>query len=256
MKICVRCHEDCSNRPRVKDPDGRYICKACLEKALAAKRAAEQAAPPPPEDEPPDFSLEGDDDIFALDDVTDLSASATAVTPGASYSTVAAPTGGGSAATTQPCPTCGAAIPRQALVCRVCNARTGWDEKGRKAYAASQRRTRGGPSYAPLITFGAVSLGVLALTALVWNHSDAAALAVLLLAGYASVIYVVVVVCAFIDEVIHGVLSLCCSPYQIYWVFWRSENGWVMSLFGTRLLAVACLWVLSGRFGDEWAASP
>lgn len=29
-KVCVVCGEDCSARPRVKDPEGRYMCKACL----------------------------------------------------------------------------------------------------------------------------------------------------------------------------------------------------------------------------------
>lgn len=31
-KVCVRCGQDCSDRPRVKDDQGRYCCKACLEK--------------------------------------------------------------------------------------------------------------------------------------------------------------------------------------------------------------------------------
>lgn len=30
-KICFLCHQDCSDRPRVKDSRGRYLCKACDE---------------------------------------------------------------------------------------------------------------------------------------------------------------------------------------------------------------------------------
>lgn len=44
-KVCVRCGQDCSDRPRVKDVSGRYCCKACESKkpAAASERAAEEA---------------------------------------------------------------------------------------------------------------------------------------------------------------------------------------------------------------------
>ncbi len=32
-KICVICGEDCSGRPRIKDPKGRYYCRKCHESA-------------------------------------------------------------------------------------------------------------------------------------------------------------------------------------------------------------------------------
>lgn len=44
-KVCIRCGEDCSNRPRVKDKQGRYTCEACLAKAKAAVAAAAAPAP-------------------------------------------------------------------------------------------------------------------------------------------------------------------------------------------------------------------
>ena len=59
-KICIRCNQDCSAKPRTKDPAGRYTCKSCLEQAqLAAKNvpriaAPRQAAPPAARPDEPD----------------------------------------------------------------------------------------------------------------------------------------------------------------------------------------------------------
>lgn len=46
-KICIRCGQDCSKRPRTKDLQGRYTCRDCLEKAQkqAAAPAHQMAAP-------------------------------------------------------------------------------------------------------------------------------------------------------------------------------------------------------------------
>ena len=35
MKICRICQEDCSDRPRIKDPKGQYYCKSCYASARA-----------------------------------------------------------------------------------------------------------------------------------------------------------------------------------------------------------------------------
>ncbi len=46
-KICVVCSANCAGRPRVKDPKGRYYCRACYEelqqKAIEDSRAGEAA---------------------------------------------------------------------------------------------------------------------------------------------------------------------------------------------------------------------
>ncbi|MBL9030590.1 MAG: zinc ribbon domain-containing protein [Phycisphaerae bacterium] len=51
-KVCVVCGQDCSNRPRMRDPNGRYTCRSCLD--ASAKKAAPKAsgpkAPAPVED--------------------------------------------------------------------------------------------------------------------------------------------------------------------------------------------------------------
>ncbi len=53
-KICVICGEDCSGRPRIKDPKGHYYCKSCHEKVnqrLEGHRAADESARAAPADE-------------------------------------------------------------------------------------------------------------------------------------------------------------------------------------------------------------
>ncbi len=40
-KICVLCQQDCHDRPRIRDNEGRYFCKACLIRRKA-KQLAEQ----------------------------------------------------------------------------------------------------------------------------------------------------------------------------------------------------------------------
>jgi hypothetical protein len=50
-KICVVCGCDCSTRPRVKDPRGRYYCKPCYDlksARLVSGDAAAGGSPPPP----------------------------------------------------------------------------------------------------------------------------------------------------------------------------------------------------------------
>lgn len=42
-KVCVNCGQDCSNRARSKDTQGRYVCQPCIE---AAKASASTARPP------------------------------------------------------------------------------------------------------------------------------------------------------------------------------------------------------------------
>lgn len=51
-KVCIDCGQDCSNRPRVKDARGRYLCKACeAARARAASPHQAQSQPQPPADE-------------------------------------------------------------------------------------------------------------------------------------------------------------------------------------------------------------
>ncbi|MCA9274001.1 MAG: hypothetical protein KDA31_13270 [Phycisphaerales bacterium] len=125
VRVCQACGKDCSGQPRIKDKKGRYLHKACYEKALAkAKKrqpvevmaprkrpaaAAATAVPVPTRQaEPTDiYGLEDDalglggDDMFADMPAADPNAAA--------------------------CPECGSAIPGGSVLCTVCghNFQTG-----------------------------------------------------------------------------------------------------------------------------------
>lgn len=45
-KVCVICKQDCSGRPHVKDKQGRYACRACVEKKQAKTAAAKAPQQP------------------------------------------------------------------------------------------------------------------------------------------------------------------------------------------------------------------
>ena len=44
VRVCQACGKDCSGQPRIKDKKGRYLHKACYEKALAKANAARPEA--------------------------------------------------------------------------------------------------------------------------------------------------------------------------------------------------------------------
>jgi predicted Zn-ribbon and HTH transcriptional regulator len=105
-KICIRCGDDCSDRPRLKDANGRYMCKACAARegrappvpAAPAERAipATTVAPRTPADLGP----------ITLDDNADNADDASAI-PLASD-------------TPSPCPKCKATMPAGAVLCVAC----------------------------------------------------------------------------------------------------------------------------------------
>jgi hypothetical protein len=81
-KVCILCGADCSKRPRVKDAQGRYSCKECLERHT-------QTAPPPADDLIPS-------DLLAIE-------------------ASAAPAAG-----LQVCPNCQSSMPHGAPICIQC----------------------------------------------------------------------------------------------------------------------------------------
>jgi hypothetical protein len=45
-KVCVHCGVNCEGRPRVKDADGRYACKACFDRIAAGDQSNAAATAP------------------------------------------------------------------------------------------------------------------------------------------------------------------------------------------------------------------
>ncbi len=84
-KICIVCGEDCSTRPRVKNPRGEYACRVCADTA-ASKGVVSPQSP----------SGGGEDDLLAdlIGDAVDHMGDA--------------------------CPTCGVVLPQDAVICTHC----------------------------------------------------------------------------------------------------------------------------------------
>lgn len=96
-KICIRCGQDCSAKPRTKDTQGRYACKACADAATRPKAAA---APVPAETDPD----------------ADLMAALMAQTK---------------PDITESCPSCGSGLAPGAVICTICgyNKQSGKSQK-------------------------------------------------------------------------------------------------------------------------------
>lgn len=60
-KICIVCGECCDQRPRVKDPKGRYFCRACYEKALQEKKRRKAKGQDKPQSDHLDPNAPSDD---------------------------------------------------------------------------------------------------------------------------------------------------------------------------------------------------
>jgi len=142
-KICVVCGESCEDRPRVKDPRGRYFCRPCYEKALAKKRIQRERnqTDPPSKGSGADAetgaasaqrggALDADDwESSLLDDLDAGANDAAEDTNGErplradgndedeDNSATAASTGG-------VCPNCGADFPLAAVICVNCGFNT------------------------------------------------------------------------------------------------------------------------------------
>jgi hypothetical protein len=75
VKSCVRCGTDVTHQPRVRDPNGRYLCQPCVDavKAQRAAKATASVAPSPPaEPAPSDADFE---DASAVLDLAPVKAS-------------------------------------------------------------------------------------------------------------------------------------------------------------------------------------
>ncbi len=108
VRVCQACGKDCTGQPRIKDKKGRYLHKACYEKALAKakrKKPVEVLAPPAPENDDL-YALEGADLGLGEDMLGDIPAHD--------------PNGAS-------CPDCGSAAHAGAVLCTVCghNFQTG-----------------------------------------------------------------------------------------------------------------------------------
>ncbi len=122
-KICVKCGTDCSGKPRTKDGQGRYTCKACFD---AAAKAAKPVAKPAPKPAP--AAAPEPDDAAIMASLLESSPSSL----------------------TEMCPSCGSGMSQGAVICTICgyNKQTG---------RAASVKVDKGPSKAATMALGAAS---------------------------------------------------------------------------------------------------
>ena len=123
-KTCVTCGLDCSGKPRVKDAQGRYMCRACLDRAGVKKSSEQKGA----DADARDASVKA-----AVARATAKSPQAAARATAAGFDTAddagADLAGLAVASETAPCISCGLPIAPAVVVCPSC----GFNKRTRKA---------------------------------------------------------------------------------------------------------------------------
>jgi hypothetical protein len=206
-KICIRCRQDCSGKPRTKDLQGNYTCKACLAhsqsapaaapaKAAAARGSSGGVKAPPVRAAAP---VEDADVFTALLDSS----------PG-----------------TEPCESCGDPMPTGSIVCIRCgfNRGAGQHVKTRAVAATREKRARTGPVITGRTTIFAALGGMGLLLALSFVDPALAALFVGVALLYYVVSWILLLVDAFMDSALTGVLCLFLPFYAIYFLLVKCER--------------------------------
>lgn len=197
-KVCVVCREDCSNRPRAKDSQGRYVCGTCLEerKARKAQQAAQPATQPARKPERSSQPNPQPDPMVAalIGDIPD-------------------PT-----APENQCPNCAKLIQPGSAICMNCGFNIASGKKIRTQVAKAQKEPKAssGPAI-PTVTGGVVVLvvgvlGLLGLPALAAMSPGGAMGATALAGAWALIAYIMMIVAAFMDDEgkwgIYGLLAI------------------------------------------------
>lgn len=233
QKICAICGEDCSNRPRIKDPQGRYYCKACHEQALARRKAV-SATPSGPSEPSPTPQPEEDEHLAILAELAEQ---------------VAPPPVQGTS-----CPSCGRTLEVGAVLCTNCGYQTTTgrhlEAKTIKAKHETSREIGGlvgllrsppGVALVALIFFGIFF--VLA------RSDESIAAGYLLVQGFFGLaVGVTVLVLAFREGIGTGLLTLCLPFYSLYFVFAVCDNQHVKLLFPLSILASVAGYFLDSPF--------
>lgn len=227
-KVCTLCGEDCSSRPRVKDQQGRYFCKSCVDRRAAAKPKAPAPAPPPAED---DSAL-----------------------PASFWSDL--PT----TSNTSPCPGCGALMSNDAVICLSCGHNRQSGRKAKVKVAKAPRQRSEGPKLS--MSPGLVAAIILLLFGVAFPFaigSEAGALAYHFAASAVWLVaYIMMVVCAFKDKDtgwgITGVLSFvipCIGLAMLYYAFAVTGRAYVKVMVATGLLVIATAFVVLTAAGVD-----
>lgn len=247
-KICVLCGKSCAGDPRTKDPKGRYYHTSCYEEARAKKRkrdAARQAAgeeltmPAAPTPQPFAEQAEaggGADPLGMGDLLTGVDTSRT-------------------------CPGCGAGLASDAVICMSCgyNFATGSSVETEIEQAKADGRAERPRVTLPQGMLGPVTITLAIIVALgifytIALANDGVSLAYVVVSIFFHLIMTVaVLVYAFRESALHGVLSLMVPCYILFFAIALLESRTVKVLYFVSIIACA-LWFTLFDFSElmEW----
>ncbi|MHC4218461.1 MAG: hypothetical protein ACYSU7_08395 [Planctomycetota bacterium] len=234
-KICGLCGEDCSQKPRIKDPEGQYFCRECYEEALERQRARHELEDSPVE--PVGLGPDYEPDLEA-----DLEADLDAVSPEELDREFGLEEADDEPAPGLACPGCGRALEPDAAICINCgySAQTGGKVKVKKRTMSLAWPSATEGVGAMLLTPMAVGIGLMALYGLLFVVSlmipDMGVLFLGVQTVFGLAIGITVLVFAFMTGIGQGFLTLCVPFYVLYFVFSVCDNQYVRWLFGANLL--------------------
>jgi len=226
-KSCSVCGMDVSNKPRVKDAQGRYLCKECFDKAKAAVERRNATPPAPAAKAGGKDQVDLADNSFLLDMGKKDSVSQSG---------------------TKPCPECARPLNPNATVCVGCglNLETGKRlqvkvvkakaEKGEKGVKAS--KGAGSGLFAnPHVVGIAVVLFFVGFAAMSFVSPAVMVPFTIVSIVFGLGVFIWVLIEAFQDSVGAGVFCLICGFYQIYWVLVKCENTLLKWMWCANIIA-------------------
>ncbi|MFM9995235.1 MAG: hypothetical protein ACKVU4_05480 [Phycisphaerales bacterium] len=250
-KTCVVCGQDCSGKPRVKDPQGRYSCKSCHEAVLAKTTPSRapvvrtatlgQRSPPAPSPEP-DPVFDGLDNAAVLEGLE----SAGSAGPGA----------------LEPCPRCGAMTGSGSLVCMSCgfNRQTGRAARTSVSKAPRERRAPRIPmSLGPGMVFVICLAGFGGMAAATMANPALFLLFLVVYLLFSLVATIMMVACPFMDGdngwgiiAIVSLLVPIVGLLMLYYVFFVSDRGHLEAVLGSALIASFLILFLALNLDPEF----
>lgn len=205
-KICIVCGEDCSRRQRVRDAQGNYTCKECVEKRVVAKPTVQPAPRTAPAET--DAAMAGFD--------------------------------------FEPCPGCGAPLAGKANICMTCgyNKATGKQIKTKVVAApkgpsiSTPKISLGGGNSAPGIPWDMIFNVVILIAVGLAGWAIAAPAGFFPLLIFISVLYFVWWIGSIVVPFTEGrrgwgivnILAMCLPVVgfaTIYYTFVATETGWL-----------------------------
>lgn len=230
-KVCTICGEDCSQRPRIRDAQGRYTCKACAEaRAASASKLAPQTAPSP--------AAEGVNAAFADFDFA-------------------------------PCPGCGAPLKSAVNVCVSCgyNKATGKQIKTVVSAAPSapkftfkpkDRSSSGGQG----IPWDMIFNGVLVLTVLLVGLAVTTPSGFLMLSAFAGVLAIAGWIGSIAVPFLEGrrgwgmvnIFAMCIPLVglaTLYYCLLVTESGWLRRCWIAYFVSIVGIVVAIGVHGED-----